>query len=83
MPVAWALDWITTPALRLVLAGAVAVALLMEWARRLPAPGRLFTALFGTMLRPHEVRGLTGAPGQLHWFTEGRGSNTLATPLRA
>lgn len=61
VPIAWALDWIAAPALRVVLAAAVAVALLAEWARRRPAPGRLFTTLFGTMLRPHEASGLTGA----------------------
>ena len=61
VPVAWALGWITAPALRVLLVVAVAVALLMEWARRKPAPGRLFTALFGAMLRPHEASGLTGA----------------------
>jgi len=61
VPVAWALDWISTPALRVVLAVAVAVALLMERGRRKPAPGRLFTTLFGAMLRPHEAAGLTGA----------------------
>ena len=55
--------WIAPPsAARVVLLGAVAIALIIELLRMLvPAVGRRFDATLGSMLRPGERRGLTGA----------------------
>lgn len=62
LPVAWAAGFITTSQLRLVLVGAVGVALLVEAARRaLPSVARMFTATVGGLLRGHEHTAITGA----------------------
>lgn len=62
LPLAWAADLVTTRQLRIALAGAVAVALAIEGARRAsPAVARIFTARVGGLLRSHEHTAITGA----------------------
>jgi dolichol kinase len=62
LPVVWAAGLITTSQLRLVLAAAVAVALVIEAARRaVPGIARAFTATVGGLLRGHEHTAITGA----------------------
>jgi dolichol kinase len=61
-PVAWGLGGVTSAAVRTALALALGVALLVELARRTsPRAHAAFDALFGTLVRPHETRALTGA----------------------
>ena len=62
LPLAWAARLVTTAQLRLLLAGAVVVALVVEGARRMsPGVARRFTATVGGLLRDHEQRAITGA----------------------
>lgn len=62
LPLAWAAGLVTTAQLRLLLAGAVVVALVVEGARRAsPAAAQRFTAAVGVMLRAHERQAITGA----------------------
>lgn len=62
LPLAWAAGLVTTAQLRIVLAGAVVVALVIEAARRAsPDVARRFTAIVGGLLRDHEQHAITGA----------------------
>lgn len=62
LPVAWAYGLVDATMVRAALAGAVAVALGVETARRFSAPLRVrFEALVGPLLKPHESRSITGA----------------------
>lgn len=62
LPLAWAAGLVTTTHLRIMLAGAVVVALAVEGARRAsPAAAHRFTATVGGLLRHHEQHAITGA----------------------
>lgn len=62
LPIAWAQEWISTPALRAWLTAALTVALGVEALRRWHgASATAFVRAVGWMLRPHEARRLTGA----------------------
>lgn len=61
-PVAWALDWVDAATLRWILTLLLAVALVVEGARHLsPWAAKQFARAVGTLVRPHELAGLTGA----------------------
>jgi dolichol kinase len=62
LPVAWARGVLDDDVMRALLLGGLGVALLVEALRRWAPPvRRLFLALTGPLLRPHEHAGLTGA----------------------
>lgn len=62
LPVGWGIGILSPELLRLLLVVALAVAILVEGARRLSRRARrMFDALFAPLLRPHEQTDLTGA----------------------
>lgn len=62
LPVAWSMGALSASSVRLILLVACGAALLIEAGRRAsPAVQRAFSAVVGTLLRPHERAALTGA----------------------
>ena len=78
LPVAWAFGWLTGTQVRMLVAAAVVVALVVEFARYRSATfGARFEARFGALLRAHERTTLSGAT----WLAIGMwGAVMLAPP---
>jgi dolichol kinase len=80
VPMAWALGAVTTPQVRTLLTGALAIALLVEAVRRnAPAAQARFEALVGSLLRAREQRAITGAT----WLAFGMTAVAWFAPERA
>lgn len=62
VPLVWALTVVPTSVIRIGLAAALGVAVVVEWLRRAsPAFGARFLAWLGPLLRTHETHRITGA----------------------
>lgn len=80
LPLGWGMGVLSPELLRALLTVALAVAILVEGARHLSRRGaRLFDALVGSLLRPHERTDLTGAT----WLSAAMLGSLLIFPPRA
>lgn len=80
LPIAWALDLVTTAVVRTTLAGALGAALAVEVLRRAHAPtAARFERAFGALLRSHERHAITGAT----WLAGGMALAAWLAPREA